>query len=189
MIVIGVSLGANKALPSVLGPLPDSLSEPIAIVVHRHRDSDHRLVEMLQRCCIRPVEEAVDKQPIEPGRVYLAPPDYHLLVQGGQFELSVDEMVNFARPSIDVLFESVAEDSGSAAIGVLLTGATSDGAKGLAAIKAAGGIAIVQDPAAAECPFMPAAALALLQPDHVCPSRRSRRGSSRLSLRRETRPK
>lgn len=168
MIAIGASLGASKALPAILGSLPDSMREPIAVVVHRHRDSDHRMVDQLQRCCTRTIEEAVDKQAIEPGHVYLAPPDYHLLVQGDHFELSVDEMVNFARPSIDVFFESLAEDSGPATIGILLTGASSDGAKGLAAIKAAGGLVIVQDPADAECPVMPAAALALLRPDHVC---------------------
>jgi two-component system, chemotaxis family, protein-glutamate methylesterase/glutaminase len=171
MIVIGASLGASKTLPQVLGALPSSFPDAIAIVVHRHRESDHRLVELLQRCCPLPVEEVTDKIAIERGRVYVAPADYHLQVEAGHFELSTDEPVNFARPSIDVLFESAANAYGPAAVGIILTGANADGAAGLAQIKRALGKTVVQDPADADCPVMPQSALALLRPDHICRAR------------------
>ena len=111
--------------------------------------------------------EAGDKDPIRPGNVYIAPPDYHLLVERRSFALSTDERVNYARPSIDVLFESASDAYGPRLIGIVLTGANHDGAAGLARIKRRGGVAIVQDPGEAEAAAMPAAALAATEADAV----------------------
>jgi two-component system chemotaxis response regulator CheB len=116
-----------------------------------------------------PVVEPEDKEPVEHGRVYLAPAGYHLLVDGGAFALSTDEPVAYARPSIDVLFESAADVYGERVIGVVLTGSNDDGARGLARIKERGGVAVVQEPATAERPEMPEAAIAAAQPEAVLP--------------------
>lgn len=141
-----------------------------AIVVAQHRGPDYQrgaLEGLLQRHVARPVTEPDDKEPVERCHVYVAPADYHLLVENGHFALSTDERVQFARPSIDVLFESVAECYGERAIGIVLTGANEDGARGLAAIKARGGVAIVQDPDTAARRDMPEAALAAAETDAV----------------------
>ena len=116
-----------------------------------------------------PVEEPEDKDPIIQGHIYIAPPDYHLLVEYGSFSLSTEEPVIFARPSIDVLFESAAESYGEKAIGVILTGANSDGSHGVAAIKTHGGLVIVQDPVTAEAPAMPESAIKATQIDRILP--------------------
>ena len=116
-----------------------------------------------------PVADVEDKAPIEPGRVYLAPPDYHLLIEPGYFSLSTEPHVHYARPSIDVLFESAADAYGDRVIGVILTGANADGAHGLARIKQLGGVAVVQDPRTAERPEMPGAALVATAADAVLP--------------------
>ena len=115
------------------------------------------------------VRDAGDKDPIVGGCIYLAPPDYHLLVEHGSFALSVDERVQFARPSVDVLFESAADAYGERAIGIILTGANADGAEGLRRLKQRGGVAIVQAPDSAERPEMPSAALAATEVDAVLP--------------------
>ncbi|HZZ19038.1 MAG TPA: chemotaxis protein CheB [Opitutaceae bacterium] len=168
MIFVGMSLGGSRILPQILSGLGPGFSGTIVVVAHRHRVSEGELVELLQAHCPLPVSEALDKEVFRQGRVYVAPPDYHLMVEEDHFELSSDEPVNFARPSIDVLFDSAAEAFGRDAVGVLLTGASSDGARGLARIKEAGGTVIVQDPAEAECPIMPDAALSRVSPDHLC---------------------
>ncbi len=160
MIVIGASLGGCDALREILVRLPASFPQPIAAVLHRHRDSDGMIAPVLQRGCALPVAEVVDKDPIVPGRVYLAPSDYHLLIEGDCFTLSTDELVNFARPAVDVLFESTAEWRRNTATAIVLTGSGSDGAKGACAIENNGGKLFVQDPANAEGPWMPAAAIA-----------------------------
>lgn len=160
LVVIGTSLGGLAALKAVLGSLAADFAVPIAVVQHRHRESDHSLRDVLRQFLRLPLTEVEDKDAIEPGRVYLAPPDYHLLVDRGHFALSTDAPVLYARPSIDVLFESAADTYGAATIGVVLTGANYDGAKGLARIQASGGQAIVQDPATAEGRVMPEAAIA-----------------------------
>jgi two-component system chemotaxis response regulator CheB len=159
MIVIGGSLGGMKALRAVLEQLPASLALPIAVVLHRHKDSGDSLVTLLCQGINLPVKEVVDKDPIRAGHVYISPSDYHLLVEPMYFSLSVDEPVQYARPSIDVLFESAADVFGSKTIGVILTGANHDGAAGAAAIRRRGGTILVQDPMTAESPVMPAAAL------------------------------
>lgn len=160
MIVVGGSFGGFKALQTILSQLPSEFPTPVAVVLHRSRDPGPMLQDGLQRHCALRVVEVDDKEPIAPGYVYLGPPDYHLLVERTHFGLSADEPVNYARPSIDVLFESAADAFGAAVIGVVLTGASNDGACGAAHILNRGGWVIVQDPASAERPEMPAAALA-----------------------------
>jgi two-component system chemotaxis response regulator CheB len=160
LIVIGTSWGGLAALRRLLAGVPDELDVPIAIAQHRSADSLAGGLEgLLQQVVARRVREAADKDPIERSHVYLAPPDYHLLVERGSFALSTDERVQFARPSIDVLFESAADAYGETVVGVILTGANRDGAAGLRRIAERGGTAIVQDPDTAEQREMPDAAL------------------------------
>lgn len=163
IIVIGASLGGLRALEVLLAGLPKSLNVPVAIAQHRHRDSNEALSRFLQEQCALAVVEAEDKQAIRPGCVYLAPPDYHLLVEPGHFALSTDAPVRYARPSINVLFESAADVYGKNVIGVILTGSSDDGTEGLLSIKAQGGVAIVQEPSTAESAIMPKAAIQGLQ--------------------------
>jgi two-component system, chemotaxis family, protein-glutamate methylesterase/glutaminase len=140
------------------------------IAQHRGTDSPSGGLEgLLQDHVARPVVQPSDKEPLERGTVYVAPPDYHLLVDGDAFALSTDERVQYARPSIDVLFESAADAFGERTIGIVLTGANADGAAGLKRIKDAGGVAIVQDPRTAEAAAMPAAALAASTADAILP--------------------
>jgi two-component system, chemotaxis family, protein-glutamate methylesterase/glutaminase len=170
LVCIGASWGGVAALTHLLEHLPDELDQPLAIVQHRAPSrSDGGLGEVLQHHSRRRVVDVVDKEPIERGRVYLAPADYHLLVEPGAFALSTEGSVSYARPSIDVLFESAADAYGEAAIGLILTGTNADGAAGLASIKARGGVAIVQDPATSERRSMPDAALAATAADAVLP--------------------
>ncbi|MCU0526792.1 MAG: chemotaxis protein CheB [Elainella sp. Prado103] len=169
LIVIGTSLGGLTALPVLLQTLSPALSTPIAIVQHRHRDSRSGLLDFLQPYTTLSLREVEDKDPIQPRTIYLAPADYHLLVESHQFALSIDEPVSFARPSIDVLFETAAESFGKEAIGVILTGANQDGAQGAATLKAQGGTVIIQDPTTAESPIMPAAVQANTSVDWVLP--------------------
>ena len=161
LVVVGCSWGGLAALGRLLDHLPDGVDLPVVVAQHRGPDSLRGALEAtLRRRLERPVVEVEDKDPIAPGRVYIAPPDYHLLVEPGSFALSVDERVQHARPSIDVLFESAADAYGAGVIGVILTGANEDGAAGLARIVERGGVAIVQDPESAEARAMPDAALA-----------------------------
>ncbi|HEY0736047.1 MAG TPA: chemotaxis protein CheB [Herpetosiphonaceae bacterium] len=169
LIVVGASLGGLHALESIFAALPSSFIVPLAIVQHRHRDSDDMLRLVLQRSSALPIYEAEDKQPIEPGAIYIAPADYHLLVERGSFALSTEGPVNHARPSIDVLFESAAAAYEARLLGVILTGASADGAQGLAIVKARGGCTVVQEPSSAECRVMPEAAIAATTVDHVVP--------------------
>jgi two-component system chemotaxis response regulator CheB len=169
MIFIGASLGGLRAVASILRGLPPKFLVPLAVVLHRAKDSDGALVEILQHDSSLPVSEPFDKEPILPGRVYLAPADYHLLVESGHFCLSVDAPIRYARPSIDVLFESAADAFGAEAIAVVLTGANGDGAYGATKVREARGRVIVQDPATAEAPQMPEAVLAKFRPDYILP--------------------
>ena len=167
IVVMGTSYGGVTALEAVLPALSPRLPVPVVIVQHRARDAGGGLCEFLRDHCRLPVVEPDDKDAVEAGRVYLAPPDYHLLVEDGRFALSVDAPVTFARPSIDVLFESAADAYRGAAIGVVLTGASRDGARGLARIKERGGLALVQDPEEADARAMPEAAVAAAKVDRV----------------------
>jgi two-component system, chemotaxis family, protein-glutamate methylesterase/glutaminase len=169
LICIGASWGGLHAVGRVLGDLHESVDQPIAIAQHRHPDAGDALPGLLGDQIRRPVRDVDDKTPIEPRHVYVAPPDYHLLVERGSFALSVDERVQHARPSIDVLFESAADAYGDGVIGVILTGANEDGAAGLARIKERGGVAIVQDPGSAERRTMPDAAIAATVADAILP--------------------
>ncbi|MBA3890487.1 MAG: chemotaxis protein CheB [Gemmatimonadaceae bacterium] len=159
IVVIGTSWGGLRALKELVGALPESYGIPIVIVQHRHRDSENILAGLLQECTPLTVCEAEDKQPILAGHVFVAPPDYHLLVEHGSLELSTEAPVRYSRPSIDVTFSSAADAYGDRAVGVVLTGANADGAQGLARIVARRGLGFVQDPAEATSPTMPAAAV------------------------------
>jgi two-component system chemotaxis response regulator CheB len=170
LIVIGASWGGLNAVGKILSSLPQDTDAAIVVAQHRRMDTgDGGLASILSHRSELEVRDADDKDPIVPGRVYLAPPDYHLLIQPGWFSLSTDEHVHFSRPSIDVLFESAADAYGEKVIGVILTGANEDGAAGLARIKERGGVAIVQDPETAERQEMPDAALAATPADAVLP--------------------
>jgi two-component system, chemotaxis family, protein-glutamate methylesterase/glutaminase len=168
IVVIGASAGGLHALRTVLEALPADFTIPIVVVQHRSRDSE-LLCELLQEATPLPVMEVNDKVATTRGHVYVAPPDYHLLVEEGYFALSVDEPVRFSRPSIDVTFESAVDSYGMDTIGVVLTGANQDGAHGLRRIVEAGGYAVVQDPATAEVRVMPQAAIAAVPNVRVIP--------------------
>lgn len=169
MVVIGASLGGLDALEELLSGLPADFPPPTAIAQHRRPDDSSRLVQLLASHCALPVLEPEDKDPIEPGHVYLAPPDYHLLIDGGRWSLSTEGRVSYARPSIDVLFESAADAFGARMIAVVLTGSNADGALGIQAIKQRGGIAIVQDPRTALSPVAPQAVLDSSTADYILP--------------------
>ena len=159
-VVIGASAGAVDALLQILPSLPREYPLALLVVVHLPPDSDSTLAMLLAGRCAIAVKEAEDKEPIRPGVAYLAPPNYHLLVEPDLIlSLSSEEPVLYSRPSIDVLFESAADAFGSSLAGVILTGANSDGARGLQAVVAAGGMALVQNPDGAEAATMPLAAL------------------------------
>jgi two-component system chemotaxis response regulator CheB len=167
-IVIGASAGGIDALSALLPALPVDMQEPVFVVLHLPRDRPSLLVEIFQPKCALPIREADDKEPVEAGTVYFAPPDYHLLVDvGPQLALSADEAVHYSRPSIDVLFESAADCYGARLLGIVLTGANEDGAAGAAAVQRAGGITLVQQPETAQVPLMPASALRRAAPTHI----------------------
>ena len=166
-VVIGGSAGALEVLRMIVRELPRSLSCPVVIVIHLPSQSSG-LAELLAADTVLRVKQAEDKEPITAGTVYIAPPSYHLLVESQlTLALSVDAPVHFSRPSIDVLFETACDVYGAGLIGVLLSGASEDGAAGLQEIHAAGGTTIVQSPLSAEVAIMPAAALALFEPTYI----------------------
>lgn len=169
IVVIGTSTGGLKALQTVLSGLSPEFSLPIVIVQHRGTGAESGLCEFLNQFSNLPVSEPEDKQPLIGGHAYLAPRDYHLLIANRSFALSTDSPVGFARPSVDVLFESAADEFGHRVIGVILTGANRDGARGLAQIKARGGLTIVEEPGTAACAEMPVAAIAQCKPDWILP--------------------
>jgi two-component system chemotaxis response regulator CheB len=167
LVVMGTSLGGMRALEAILGRLAPSFPLPLALVQHRAAQPESELAALLQRYSALSVREAEDKEPLLGGHVYLAPPDYHLLVEPGRLALSTDAPVSYARPSIDVLFESAADSYRDGVVGVVLTGASSDGADGALRIKRRGGQTLAQDPATAEAPVMPRAAIDAGAVDHV----------------------
>lgn len=169
LVVMGASLGGLKALSTLLSQLTPSFSAPILIVQHRRAEEPSRLAWLLDQRTPLLVAEAEDKQPILEGAVYLAPPNYHLLVNGKELALTVEEPVSFARPSIDVLFESAADSDFDPVIGVLLTASSDDGAEGIAAIARSGGVTIIQDPDEAESGVAGRAAMAKIRANHVVP--------------------
>lgn len=158
LVVVGTSWGGLAALRTLVAGLPDSFQMAVTLVQHRHKDSDHLLRSLLQEHSTLRVCEVEDKMPLEHGHVYVAPPNYHTLIEPGHFSLSTEAPVRFSRPSIDVTFSSAADSYAHRTVGIVLTGANADGAAGLRRISDRGGMAVVQDPATAESPTMPAAA-------------------------------
>ena len=170
LVVVGTSWGGLRALRGVLGGLPEDFRASIVVVQHRSGDSHPTVLrDLLAAAGPLPVHEAGDKVSLEPGHVYIAPPEFHTLVDGDHLELTLDEAVAYSRPSIDVLFETAAESRREGCVGVVLTGANADGAAGLARIVELGGAAVVQDPETAERPEMPRAALRAVPTAHVAP--------------------
>ena len=167
-VAIGASAGCVEVLSVLLSSLPASCRASFFIVMHIPRERPSLLAEVFNARCALPVREAEDKEPVQPGTVYFAPPDYHLLLDRGPIlALSSDEPVHFSRPSIDVLFESAADIYGERLLGLILTGANQDGAEGLAAVGRAGGRTVVQEPGGAAVPFLPEAALQVGPVDFV----------------------
>jgi two-component system, chemotaxis family, protein-glutamate methylesterase/glutaminase len=170
LICVGASWGGFDAFKQLLTDLPADIDVPIVLAQHRHPDSDGgTLAGLLSSRVNRKIVDVEDKMPIERNLVYIAPPDYHVLIQRGSFALSLDDRVQYARPSVDVMFESAAYAYGVGVIGIILTGANEDGAAGLALIKQRGGVAVIQDPAGAARRTMPDAAIAATVADAVLP--------------------
>lgn len=169
-VVIGASAGGLNALKTIFLGLDRTFNLPVIIVQHISPDSDNYLIHILNDLKIISVKEADEKEAPRAGMAYIAPPNYHLLIESDHlFTLTVDERVNYARPSIDVLFETAAEAWRDRLIGIILTGANSDGSKGLKRIKELGGLVIVQDPDTAEADSMPRAAILSTAVDYVLP--------------------
>lgn len=169
-VVIGASAGGVAALLEILPGLPPDVPVPVVVVVHMLRGRSSQLADLFASRLAVPVHEAADKEDVAPGAVYFAPADYHLSVENdGTFSLSNEALHIFSRPAIDFAMQSAADAYGPALVGVLLTGASHDGAEGLAAIGAAGGLTVVQDPHEAQSPLMPEAAIRRRQPDLVLP--------------------
>lgn len=159
VVGIGTSWGGLAALTKLLADLPTDFSIPLVVVQHRSKDSERLLVQLLQDATDLRVCEIEDKDPLTPGTVHVAPANYHVLIENGYASLTIEEPVRFSRPSIDVMLTSAADTYGPAAIGVVLTGANEDGARGLAHLTKRGGLGLVQDPKTAEIPVMPQAAI------------------------------
>jgi len=169
-VVIGGSAGALDVVRSIARMLPASLAVPVVVVMHLPLRSPDGLPELLASNSAMAVKQAEDKEPLRPGTIYVAPSGYHLLVESHHaLALSVDQPVHYSRPAIDVLFESACDVFGNRLAGILLSGASQDGAAGMQAIHAAGGTTIVQEPSSAEASVMPASALALFDPTYVLP--------------------
>ena len=170
VIAVGTSWGGLDALGRLLEGMHEAVHQPIVVAQHRSAAAGNGMLEqLLQHHTRRIVSDPDDKTPLVRDHVYIAPPDYHVLVEAGHLALSIDAPVQYARPSIDVLFESVADAYGTRAVGIILTGANADGAAGLARIKRRGGVAVVQDPATSERRTMPDAAIAATVADAVLP--------------------
>ena len=159
LVVVGTSWGGLSALRTLVGGLPGTFKMAMALVQHRHKESDHLLRTLLQEHSPLQVCEIEDKMPLEQGHIYVAPPDYHTLVEPGHFSLSTEAPVRYSRPSIDVTFLSAADSYGHRTVGIVLTGANADGSEGLRRLSDRGGLAIIQDPATAESMLMPTAAV------------------------------
>ncbi|WP_317897102.1 chemotaxis protein CheB [Aurantibacillus circumpalustris] len=169
-IVIGVSLGGMNAMKVLFASLPSTFSIPIIIVQHIGARSDNMWINFINTTSNLKLKEVREKEKVELGNVYVAPANYHLLVEMDEtFSLTIDQRVNFARPSIDVLFESAAAAYKDKLIGIILTGSNKDGAAGVKRIQEYGGLVVVEDPETAESNTMPLAAIATTKPDHILP--------------------
>lgn len=169
IIVIGASAGGVQALSTLVADLPKNLPAAVFIVLHIPSNAPSLLPDILERLSTLPVTHAVDGEPIRHGKVYVAPPDQHLLIEGEHVKLVHGPKENLHRPSIDALFRSAARWAGPRVIGVVLTGARDDGALGMRAIKQRGGLAIVQDPLEAAFPSMPLSVLQDVTVDYTLP--------------------
>jgi two-component system chemotaxis response regulator CheB len=167
-VVIGTSAGGVAALGRLLPALPAEMPFPVVVVIHMPREGPNALVDIFAPLCAVAVCDAIDKQPVTGGTVWFAPTDYHLLIESTRtFSLSLEEPVNYSRPAIDPLFESAAEAYGAGLVGIVLTGASADGARGALAVRESGGVLVVEDPAGADSAAMPTAAIALARPDAI----------------------
>lgn len=167
-VVIGSSAGGFNALGKLIPKFPKEFSIPIFIVQHTSPNSDNFLAKFLNKLSNLKVKEADEKEEIKAGYVYIAPPNYHLLIEEDHtISLSTEKKKNYSRPSIDILFETAAIAYGNSLIGIVLTGANNDGSAGLLAIKNAGGYCIVQKPTDAEVETMPIAAIELAKPNKI----------------------
>ena len=169
LVVIGCSWGGFQGLRRLFSDLPADFPIPIVVVQHRLAQANDGLDASMQSASAIPIMDVTDKEPLVGGVIYLAPSDYHTIIDGKSLALSTEDAVNFARPSIDVLFETAANSYGGSLIAVILTGANDDGAQGLRRVKELGGYTIVQDPGSAVRREMPDAALAQVRPDFVAP--------------------
>lgn len=168
LVIIGGSAGSLSVLLQVLPGLARRLAVPVIIVLHRKNYADSVLTDLLGSRTTLRVKEAEEKDPLQAGCIYLAPPDYHLLLESnGSLSLDYSEKVNFSRPSIDVSFSSAARLYGPRMLAILLSGANADGVEGLCNVAACGGLTAVQDPKTAEVPFMPEQALEYVQVSNV----------------------
>ena len=180
VVVVGTSWGGVAALRTLLGDLPDDLPAAVVVAPHRRSHDDDVLEHLLELAATLPVRAIEDKMPLEPAVIYVAPSDYHTLIEPGALALSTEDRVNFSRPSIDVLFESAADAYRDRVVAVVLTGANQDGAQGAAAVHAYGGVTIAEDPETATRPEMPRAAIATGVIDHVLPLERIAETVTRL---------
>jgi two-component system, chemotaxis family, protein-glutamate methylesterase/glutaminase len=189
IVVVGASWGGLAALNRFIGGLPADFGAPITIVQHRSRHADNLLASLLQDVTPLTVVEIEDKEPLIAGSVYIAPANYHVLFEDRHLSLTTDPLVRFSRPSIDVTFMSAADTYLSSAIGVVLTGANDDGARGLRHIVDRGGLAVVQDPATAESPVMPNAAQRAVPEADVVPLDKLAEHLVQIISRKGTRPR
>jgi len=167
-VVMGMSSGGMNVMKTVFPLLPAGFTLPIIIVQHLSPQSDSTWIEIIDKMCALPVTEAEEKEQILPGKIYVAPPNYHLLIEKNKsFSLTIDERINYARPSIDVLFESAADAYREKLIGIICSGSNHDGSMGLKKIKDNGGLAIAQDPLSAESYYMPETAVEKANPQHI----------------------
>jgi two-component system chemotaxis response regulator CheB len=169
VVVVGTSWGGLTALRTLVAGLPADFGMAVTLIQHRHKDSDHLLRALLQDSTPLPVCDVEDKMPLESGRVFVAPPDYHTLIEPGHFSLSTEAPVRYSRPSIDVAFQTAADSYGHRTVGIVLTGANADGSEGLRRISDRGGMAIVQSPDTAESTLMPEAAVRAVPRAKVMP--------------------
>jgi two-component system, chemotaxis family, protein-glutamate methylesterase/glutaminase len=186
LVAIGASAGGLPALTALFGGL-NSDFPPIVVVQHLDPRHKSQLAWVLSRKTKKPVKEAEDGEAITQGMIYIGPPDEHLLVAQGRIQLAHSRLIRFSRPSIDMMFGSVAAIYGKHAIGVILSGSNRDGADGIAAIRGAGGITIAQDPATAEYRIMPQAAIDTGCVDLVVPLNQMGSVLSRLFVEGKTR--
>lgn len=167
-IAIGVSAGGMDALSIIIPGLPPAFPIPVVVIQHVSPHSDNYMTRYLDNISTIKVKEVDEKEKIRSGIVYTAPPNYHVLVEEDEtFSLSMEGRINFARPSIDVFFQSAAEVYGPHLVGAVLTGANNDGSQGLKMVKEKGGLTIVQDPHTAEVDGMPRAAIEATKIDHI----------------------